>query len=455
MANILGILGGAGQGISAGVQDLERMDEAKNRKEEAQFRKEQQQRERERFAEEKRIGELQKGIVRNREGFTPEQTAANAKVGLTNVPTRDDEGNLAYGATATATARPQSEIIKEQAALMASSTNPDIAARGIQMFSTAGQLSEQERTQELRAKREATLAKYRPFAEAIRSGPQGAFDYLDKTGTSYYNQKVEDGQKVSQPEIGPNGERTYYVLDKNKAPVKSFVVTPEQAQEAAAKKLQAQMSHELGTLSHEDYMSGMERQLKERQVGATETSAGASMLNAQTQQAYHAPGGVWDQAQKSADAARIQVAKIGASTHGILNPLQAAQLSELTNYQQLTQKFAKLMDDPKTNAAELKKVAGILATTHPEKSTATIKIRDENGNEEPVTINKYGYLVKEALRGAGVIEIHPSDDAKLKSAATAAKNDPTKFLKTPAAQQAMKAGVTQEELLASYVKPKK
>ena len=62
MANIMGILGGVGQGISAGVQDLERMDEAKNRKEEAQFRKELQQRERERIAEEKRVGEQIKGI---------------------------------------------------------------------------------------------------------------------------------------------------------------------------------------------------------------------------------------------------------------------------------------------------------------------------------------------------------------------------------------------------------
>lgn len=446
MANILGILGGAGQGISAGVQDLERMDEAK-------FRKEQQQRERERIAEEKRIGELQRGIQRTREGFTPEQAAANAKVGLTNVPTRDDEGNLVYGATATA--RPQSEIIKEQAALLASSTNPDIQARGIQMLGTAAQLSEQERTQDLRAKREATLAKYRPYAEAIMAGPQGAFDYLDKTGTAYYNQKVADGQRVSQPEIGPSGERTYWVLDKNNAPVKSFTVSPEQAQEAASKKLQAQMSHELGTISHEDYQSALERQLKEQQVGASVMTAEAARTNAATQQAYHAPGGVWDQSQKAARDAQIQVAKINASTHGILNPLQKAQLDELTNYQQLTQRFAKLMDDPKANAAELKKVAGILATNHPEKSTATIKIRDENGNEEPVTINKYNYLVKNALRESGVVEIHPSDDAKLRSAAAAAKNDPAKFMKSPAAQQALKAGVSQEELLSSYVKPKK
>ena len=193
MANIMGILGGVGQGISAGVQDLERMDAAKNRKEEAQFRKELQQRERERLAEEKRIGELQKSIVRNREGFTPEQAAANAQVGYTNLPTRDDEGRLVYGATSTP--RAQSEVLKEQAALMASSTNPDIQARGIQMLGTAGQLGEQERTQGLRTKREETLAKYRPFAQAIMTSPQGAFDYLDKTGTSYYNQKVDPPQR--------------------------------------------------------------------------------------------------------------------------------------------------------------------------------------------------------------------------------------------------------------------
>lgn len=55
MANIMGILGGLGQGVSAGVQDLERMEDAK-------FRKEQQQREREKFAEEKRVSEQIKGL---------------------------------------------------------------------------------------------------------------------------------------------------------------------------------------------------------------------------------------------------------------------------------------------------------------------------------------------------------------------------------------------------------
>lgn len=127
MANIMGILGGLGQGVSAGVQDLERMEEAKNRKEEAQFRKELQQRERERFAEEKRLGEAVKSIKRSREGFTPEQAAANTQVGYTNLPTRDDEGRLVYGATETAIPRSEAEILKEEAALY--SASPDIRNR--------------------------------------------------------------------------------------------------------------------------------------------------------------------------------------------------------------------------------------------------------------------------------------------------------------------------------------
>jgi hypothetical protein len=55
MANIMGLLGGLGQGISSGVQSLERMEDAK-------FRKEQQQREREKAAEEKRVGEQIKSL---------------------------------------------------------------------------------------------------------------------------------------------------------------------------------------------------------------------------------------------------------------------------------------------------------------------------------------------------------------------------------------------------------
>ena len=164
MANIMGILGGLGQGVSAGVQDLERMEEAKNRKEEAQFRKELQQRERERFAEEKRLGEAVKGIKRSREGFTPEQAAANTQVGYTNLPTRDDEGRLVYGATETAVPRSEAEILKEEAALY--SASPDIRNRTL-----GRQLQGEARTLETQDKLRAIQTNYADTLKAINADP--------------------------------------------------------------------------------------------------------------------------------------------------------------------------------------------------------------------------------------------------------------------------------------------
>jgi len=164
MANIMGLLGGLGQGISAGVQDLERMDEAKNRKEEAQFRKELQQRERERLAEEKRLGEAVKGIKRSREGFTPEQTAANTQAGFTNLPTRDDEGRLVYGATETAIPRSEAELLKEEAALYAAS--PDIRNR-----TYARQLQGEARVLETQDKIDAEDKEHANTLKAINANP--------------------------------------------------------------------------------------------------------------------------------------------------------------------------------------------------------------------------------------------------------------------------------------------
>jgi hypothetical protein len=164
MANIMGILGGVGQGISAGVQDLERMDEAKNRKEEAQFRKELQQRERERLAEEKRLGEAVKGIKRSREGFTPEQAAANTQAGFTNLPTRDDEGRLVYGATETAIPRSEAELLKEEAALYAAS--PDIRNRTL-----GRQLQGEARVLETQDKIKSVQSKYEEARKLLNTDP--------------------------------------------------------------------------------------------------------------------------------------------------------------------------------------------------------------------------------------------------------------------------------------------
>ena len=164
MANIMGLLGGLGQGISSGVQSLERMDEAKNRKEEAQFRKELQQRERERLAEEKRLGEAVQGIKRSREGFTPDQAAANTQAGYTNLPTRDDEGRLVYGATESAVPRSEAEILKEEAAIYAAS--PDIKNR-----TYARQLQGEARVLETQDKIKSVQSKYEEARKLLNTDP--------------------------------------------------------------------------------------------------------------------------------------------------------------------------------------------------------------------------------------------------------------------------------------------
>jgi hypothetical protein len=198
MANIMGILGGVGQGISAGVQDLERMDEAKNRKEEAQFRKELQQRERERLAEEKRLGEAVKGIKRSREGFTPEQAAANTQAGFTNLPTRDDEGRLVYGATETAIPRSEAELLKEEAALYAAS--PDMRNRTL-----GRQLQGEARTLETQDKIRSIQSNYSDTLKAINADPnKWVQDNMAKFNSDEYGGPGTKGVMVA-PMSTPKG----------------------------------------------------------------------------------------------------------------------------------------------------------------------------------------------------------------------------------------------------------
>jgi len=138
MANLMGILGGVGQGISAGVQDLERMEEAK-------FRKELQQRERERIAEEKRLGEAVKGIQRSRIARTDGGSGAAG------------EENVFNPQAFTETPRPEADILKEEAAIYAAS--PDIKNRtlGRQLQGEARALQRQSEVDAERKEFAATL----------------------------------------------------------------------------------------------------------------------------------------------------------------------------------------------------------------------------------------------------------------------------------------------------------
>jgi len=152
MANLMGILGGVGQGISAGVQDLERMEEAKNRKEEAQFRKELQQRERERLAEEKRLGEAVKGIQRSR--IT--RTDGGSGVG--------GEENVFNPQGFTETPRSEAELLKEEAALYAAS--PDMRNRTL-----GRQLQGEARVLETQDKIKSVQSKYEEARKLLNTDP--------------------------------------------------------------------------------------------------------------------------------------------------------------------------------------------------------------------------------------------------------------------------------------------
>lgn len=136
MANIMGILGGIGQGVSAGVQDLERMEDAK-------FRKEQQQRERERFAEEKRVAEQIKGIQ-------------------AETPAEYDESMSAITKPAQKLSRAQ--MLAKQAAIY--SASPD---RQNQMLGL--QLSQAARAEESADQLKAIQSSYADTVKAINADP--------------------------------------------------------------------------------------------------------------------------------------------------------------------------------------------------------------------------------------------------------------------------------------------
>jgi hypothetical protein len=136
MANIMGLLGGLGQGISSGVQSLERMEDAK-------FRKEQQQREREKAAEEKRVGEQIKAV----KAETPEE--------------RDVSGEFI---TKPAQKLSRSQMLARQAEIY--SASPD---RANQMLGL--QLSQAARSEESADRLKAIQTGYADTVKAINADP--------------------------------------------------------------------------------------------------------------------------------------------------------------------------------------------------------------------------------------------------------------------------------------------
>lgn len=379
-------LGGLSQGVSQGIQDLNTQKQQKALEEQQAFQKTQNQRLLAQQAEEDRIAQEIRGIKRT---STPDQWGPGFEAAKNDAVMRDDNGQLLPGVQA-GIARPQHEILADMAAKYLAS--PDIKHQqyGLQLGQSATALGKE-------AQRNAILAEHKDQFEQLQKDP---FAWGDTHATSYYNQKVPDGKRVSQGEVLPDGSRVYHLLDKNNKIVESHTVTPDQAREVAARALDTQILHKLGGVSNEDYWKAHTAKQEERKVGATEKTAAAAETNALTQQEYHKQNGVYQQVAQAANAAQIEAAKIARSAHGMMTPLQEQQLKELTSFADLANKFQKQLDDPKTPKNELEKTANQLAVHPSGKALNTVVVKDTNTDvQTPVTVNKFTHLVDVHQKG--------------------------------------------------------
>jgi hypothetical protein len=424
LSSIAPALGGIGQGVTQGLNAL-------NQQEQQKFQKEQQDRMRQAWADQDATNTALKGI---------QTTTQGAGVNGSRI-WADDNGNVMPGATAPV-ARPTQDILADQARVYLNSTDPKNKALGLQLQQNASALGKE-------AERNAILAEHKSQFAQLQNDP---FAWGDTHGTTYYNAKVPDGQKVTQSEILPNGSRLYHVLDNNNKLLESHEVTPDQAREVAARALNTQIMHKLGSVSNEDYWKAQTATMEGRKVGAQEKAADAGMMNAETQSNFHKEGGVYQQISQAANAAHIRAAEIARSAHGMMNQLQEAQLKELTSFADLADTFQKQLSDPNTPPKELRKTASLLAVHPSGKALNTVMVHDaETGTTSPVTVNKFEHLVDQHQKENGHFELNPQDHTKLQNEAALSKGNQAVFLKSPFVQQAISKGIPPQLLIDEFL----
>ena len=433
LSSIAPALGGIGQGVTQGLNAL-------NQQEQQKFQKEQQDRLRQSWQDLDATNAQLKGIPTTADQWGAGYEGAQAR----NEPLRDDNGQLMPGVKA-GIARPTQDILADQARIYMNSTDPKNKALGLQLADKATALGKE-------AQRNAILAEHKDQFEQLQKDP---FAWGDTHATSYYNQKVPDGNLVSQGEVLPDGSRVYHVLDKNKKIVESHTVTPDQAREVAARALDTQILHKLGGVSNEDYWKAHTAKLDERKVGAQERTAGAAETNALTEQKFHETNGVYQQVANAANAAHIEAARIAKSARGVMTPLEEAQLQELTSFADLADKFQKQLDDPNTSPKELRKTSNLLAVHRSGKALNTVQVKDpDTGEVRLVTVNKFDHLVDVHQKENGHFELNPQDHTKLQNEASLSKGNQAVFLKSPFVQQAISKGIPPQLLIDEFLTKK-
>lgn len=182
MANLMGILGGVGQGISGGIQDLERMDDAK-------FRKEQQARERAKYAEEDAVRQQMANIKR--------ENVATSYEGATG-------GIDGESSKAVRTPRAQHEILSDMAGVYAARNTPESIAKAIQLKQAA-------RTERESSAVDSINESFAPLEEAIRTNNlEGITKGLAAFNADKFGPTSTKGVTAT-PVAGPKGEMLYKV----------------------------------------------------------------------------------------------------------------------------------------------------------------------------------------------------------------------------------------------------
>lgn len=167
MANWLSALGGVGQGVTLGLQDMREMEKQKFLREQQEFLKQQQEQQRREWADQEDIRQKVSQVRRTTPGYYGQST---------NLPIRDDEGNMMPGASETT--RPAREVYGDLANVYAGSSNPRLAQMGLQYQTAATQAGEQEFTIEQRNRLKEAQKKNQERIALIRKDPAAAAEQL-------------------------------------------------------------------------------------------------------------------------------------------------------------------------------------------------------------------------------------------------------------------------------------
>ena len=411
---LLGLLGGVGQGISAGVQDLERMDEQQFMRDQRKRMVTQQKLEDE---AKQRIAGLRK--VGDYEERTPTYEGMTGSLDEQDIPMKVEKKS--YSA---------SQRARDIAGILQDAQQYDKADQYLDRSRSLGQQEYSDAVMK--------LIQRAPF--------MSVGDYAKEAAAL----KTSDGTPINaQLSQGQNGQLMARVYNSQTG---QFALQPVNDHAQISNMLMASTSPEAwrwgadqevkqGTLANQNLSANASA----TSAGAAVTSANAAKTNAETNAAFHGPNGTWFKAQ---------MAHVNATLNSPHNQLAGEQLKQMQAYNKALENFETLAKDPKANMKELRQAAQTMALRHPKEALVSMKVKDADGGEHEVTINRFDSLVNDALTNAGVVRLPAALQPKLTDAVAAAKGDPKKFLNSPAAKEALALGVKPDDLVSELMPQK-